>query len=81
MRWICHIHLGNSPHGNVYSWLDVGAQMSQINLFRALPQDSRQPSVTIPKNATGSKALSLLYSNMEDWASGMIARKAITNPS
>ena len=35
----------------IYSRLDVGAQMSQINLFRALPQDSRQPSVTIPKDA------------------------------
>ena len=47
-RWICRIHSGNSPHGNIYSRLDGGDQMSQINLFRALLQDSRQPSVTIP---------------------------------
>ena len=30
--------------------IDVKTQMSQINLFRALPPDLRRPSVTIPKD-------------------------------
>ena len=45
-RWICRIHSGNSPHGNIYSRLDGGDQMSQINLKTQDSHQSRSPSST-----------------------------------